>query len=143
MLAKNAIESQILINSKATDYRMDKTIEVFEYCKNVKKRFEAGSPEQKKAILQCLGMQWFLKDGTLTVKTPKYLEGVTSSVRCSWIHDPRFPTLDTRINSTHSPEERALIENGGGGGELPPSSEKALLGSTTSLAYGSDLLPCS
>lgn len=33
--------------------------------------------------------------------------------------------------------------NGGGGGELPPSSEKALLGSTTSLVTGSELLPCS
>ena len=123
---KKEISRSIDLGIDSQAYRIDKTIEVFEFCRELPKRFKNSSIALKKQILDTLGSHWTLLDGKLSVELDPAYKATQNLAVQEWVNDSRFPTLETRINSTHSPEERALIKNGGGGGELPPSSGKAL-----------------
>lgn len=120
---KRKISKHIELGINSQEHRIEKTIEVFEFCKNVRKTFENGSYEARKRILDTLGSKWTLLDGKLSVELDSAYEVTTKLAKEAWITDDRFPTLATRVQPDFDTETVALIENGGGGGELPPSSK--------------------
>lgn len=120
---KRQISKHIELGIDSQGYRIDKTIEVFEFCKNVRNMFDDGSYELRKRILDTLGSHWTLLDGKLNVELDPAYEAIAKLAKESWINDSRFPTLPTRIEPEFDAETCALIINGGGGEVLPPSSK--------------------
>ena len=51
---KRLIEKEMEINTDFQDYRIDKTIEVFDFCSDAKDLFKNGTREEKKVVLQTL-----------------------------------------------------------------------------------------
>ena len=93
-------------------------------------------------ILSLIGSPLTLKDQKLDIELKGAFKHIYEANKSGLAKNKMFATLNISSSSENSPEEQALILNGGGGGELPPSSEKASLGSTTSLVTGAVLLPC-
>ncbi len=106
------------LNTESQDYKAEKIIEVFEFCKVVKEIFEAGSIDDKNLVLKALGARFSLKDQILTVELAKPFQLIQEGRTSKMVVNPKYATLETRINSTHSPEEQALIKNGGEQAEL-------------------------
>lgn len=122
-------------------YRIDKTIEVFEFCKDLPNRFKNGSILVRKQILDTLGSHWTLLDGKLSVELDPAYKATQKLASQEWINDSRFPTLATRIEPGFDAETCQLIKNGGGGEVLPPASNSFQQRRTTSVVYGSAILP--
>ncbi len=123
MEEKRQISKQIKLGINSQAYRVDKTIEVFELCKNINGRFANLSYPARKQILDTLGSHWTLLDGKLSLELDPAYKAVAKLSKEDWIDDSRFPTLPTCIEPEFDAETVALIKNGGGGEELPPSSK--------------------
>jgi len=123
------------------EYRIEKTIELFEFCKNLKTRFSSLSYSSKKQILDTMVSHWTLLDGKLSVELDPAYKEISKTKKENWLNDPRFPTLPTRIESGLEPEIIQLIQNGGGDEELPLVSKNYSEQSTTSVFYGFKMLP--
>lgn len=113
MAEKQAIEEHIKLNTMSQDYKIDKTIEVFDFCKIAKHQFIHGSREDRREVLETLGIKWVLQDGKLTVDMTGPFKAATNLTGWSEINNPRFPTLPTRIETGFDVETCTLIKNGG------------------------------
>lgn len=110
---KKLIETEISLGTEGQDYRMNKTIEVFEYCRDAKTKFETGNYTMKKQILQTLGSRLFLKDRKLSVELTHSFKLVQDSVSAGWILSPRFATLKTQTAPGLTDADYLLLSNGG------------------------------
>lgn len=120
---KRQISKHIELGINSQAYRIERTIEVFELCRDLNTKFKSMTYEARKQVLDTLGSHWTLVDGKLSLELDPAYMAVSKLSKEEWINDSRFPTLPTRLQPEFDTETRALIENGGGAGELPPGSK--------------------
>ena len=94
-------------------YRIDKTIEVLDYCKGVKSIFESGTKEEKQQALKLLGSRLFLKSLKLNVEPALHFKRIQEGTELGLTTNPRFTTLPTRIVPGLDEESCRLIKLGG------------------------------
>ncbi len=121
---KRLIEDDMSMRTSSQEYNSQKIVDVFEFCKNIKDLFESGDTKQKKLVLKAIGSRFYLKDKKLTVELASPFKLIQNAKADGWILNPRFATLETRINKGQTAAERTLIKNGGGAGVLPPRSTR-------------------
>ena len=126
MSEKRTIKKEIAINTDFQEYRIDKTIEVFDYCKGVKSIFESGTKEEKQQALKLLGSRLFLKSLKLNVEPALHFKRIQKGTKLGLTTNHRFTTLPTRIVPGLDEESCQLIKLGGGEEELPPLSKNDL-----------------
>lgn len=114
MSEKRAIEKDMEINTDFQEYRIDKTIEVFNYCKGIKSIFESGTKEEKQQALKLLGSRLFLKSLKLNVEPARHFKRIQKGTESGLTLNPRFTTLPTRIVPGLDAESCRLIKLGGG-----------------------------
>jgi len=145
MAEKRSILAEINLGVDSQDHRIEKTIELFELCKDLKNRFFNLSYSSRKQILDTTVSHWTLLDGKLDVELDSAYLAIAELKQQKWIQDSRFPTLPTSIKPNQeaefNTEELDLIVNGGGDEELPLVSKNYSKQSTTSVFYGSKMLP--
>lgn len=126
---KRSIESEMRLNNDSQEDRIQKTVSVFEFCKNVKTNFDNGTPEDKKEILQLLGSVFYLKDQKLSVEFAKPFKLVQNAVSEKWVLNPRFATLKSKSEHGLSSSDRMLYLNGGDEGTrtLDPLRDRQVL----------------
>ena len=112
MAEKHSIEKDMYLDTDSEDMRINKTTEVFDFCKRVKDVFDQGSFEDKKLVIQALGSHFYLKDKKLTVELAKPFKLIQDAVTNQWILNPRFSTLKTKTAQGESALERSLVVNG-------------------------------
>lgn len=110
---KKSIEVEMSLGTAGQDYKADKTIEVFEFCKKAKDLFATGNYEQKKQVLQTIGSRFTLKDQKLSVELPYSLKLVQDSVQQGWVLSSRFATLKSKSEPGLTDSDRLLLLNGG------------------------------
>ena len=145
MAEKRSILAEINLGVDSQDHRIEKTIELFELCKDLKNRFFNLSYSSRKQILDTTVSHWTLLDGKLDLELDSAYLAIAELKQQKWIQDSRFPTLPTSIKPNQeaefNTEELDLIVNGGGDEELPLVSKNYSKQSTTSVFYGSKMLP--
>ena len=123
---KHSIEKEMTTDTDFQDYRIDKTIEMFDFCRDAKSLFENGTREEKKAILQGLVSHFYLKDRKLIIELAKPFKLIQNGHNTGLTIDPRFSTLETHTQIDFDEEKCQLIKLGGGEEELPPLSKNDL-----------------
>ncbi len=119
---KRQISKQISLGIDSQAYRIDKTAEVFNICKDLSNRFKNLSYDSRKQILDTVVSHWTLLDGKLSIELKTGYKATKELASQDWINDSRFPTLPTRIEKGFDVEICELIKNGGGAEVLPPGS---------------------
>lgn len=116
MADKRAIEKDLSINTDSQESQIDKTVDVFEFCKRAKDLFDNGSDDDKKLVLRALGSHFYLKDQKLSVELAKPFQLVQDAKTSGFVVSPRFATLNTKVEEGQTASDRLLIENGAADG---------------------------
>ncbi len=109
---KHQIESSMYLDTDSESYRIDKTVELFEFCKVANILFHKGNYDDKKMLLQALGSRFYLQDQKLKVRLAEPLKFIQEAVSEEWVLDPMFATLKTKVTQGETASERTLIKNG-------------------------------
>lgn len=109
---KHEIENNMYLDTYSDSYRIDKTVELLEFCEVAHILFNKGNYDDKKLLLEGLGSRFYLTDQLVKVSLADPLRFIQNAVNKKWVLNPRFSTLETRVNSSHNDSDRLLIENG-------------------------------
>lgn len=119
---KAMVVKELSSSELSNEQRVQKTVEVFEFCRDIQLLYKYGTNEDKDLVLTTLGSHYVLKDKKLDIVLKPHFELIQNLASNDWILNPRFPTLPTRIEKEFDVEAQELISNGGGAEVLPLGS---------------------
>lgn len=138
---KRVIEKELNLQTMSHEEHIEKTMDIFEFCRDIQDLYENGTIEDKDLVLTTLGSHYVLKDKKLDIVLKPQFELISKANSEKWTLNPRFPTLPTHSEPEFDAETCQLIKNGGGDGVLPPVSNSFQQRCTTSVVTGSAILP--
>ena len=106
---KRAIDS----SDDSFELRINKTVEILEYCKKAKDLFDNGNDEDKILVLKTLGSRFYLKDKKLSVELAQPFKLIQDGTKSGLILNPRFSMLNSKAESEFDSDEIELYKNGG------------------------------
>ena len=126
---KLSIQRNMESDIYSQDYRRNKVIEMFDFCREAQDLFDKGDFKQKQIVLKALGSRFYLKDKKLTVDLADGFKYIKEAKNIGLFVDDRFATLDIQAHPNKKSSEEALIKNGGDEGTrtLDPLRDRQVL----------------
>ena len=110
---KQELKRVIDSSDDSFELRIDKTIDVLEFCKEAKDTFDNGGDEDKILVLKTLGSQFYLKDKKLTVELAKPFKLIQDGTKSGLTLNTRFSILNSKAEPEFDSVEIELYKNGG------------------------------